>query len=105
MGLQVPLGVDYEIVVPSLGRGCRIAGQRGLAGYHTESGNDELRQGDQSGPRAYARVDTAECVDVPSRTGSERKQLAQAAERIWCVKEEVLGSTLVGPRLLGYFDR
>ena len=97
--------MDYEVPVPSLGRGCRAAGQRALAGDHTEFGNDDLRRGDQSGPRAYARVDTAECVGVPSRTVSERKELAQAAERIWCAEEEVLGATLVGPRLLGCLER
>ena len=58
MGLQIPLGVDYEVPVPGLGRARGAAGQRTLAGDCSESGDDDLRWGDQSGARAYARIDT-----------------------------------------------
>ncbi len=76
MGVQIPPGVDYEVPVPGLGRGRRAAGQRALAGDCSESGDDDLRWGHQSGPRAFARIDPAASVGVPSRTISEGKELA-----------------------------
>ena len=76
MGRQIPPGVDYEVAVPSLGRGRRAADQRALAGDCSESGDDDIRWGHQSGPRAFARIDPAASVGVPSRTISERKDFA-----------------------------
>ena len=72
----MPLGLDHEVPVSSLGRGLRAAGQRALVGVRSESGDDDLRWGHQSGPCAFARIDPAASVGVPSRTISEGEELA-----------------------------
>lgn len=97
--------MDYEVPVPSLGRGCRAADKRALAGDQSKYGDDDIRRSDQSGPRAHARVDTAECVGVASRTVSKSEELAQVAERICGIEEAVLGPVSVGTRLLGGIER
>src|ERR1035441_7122440 len=64
MGLQIPSGMDYEVSVRGAGRGCRAAGEGALTRDRAESGDDDLRRGDQSGSGAFADLDTAECVGV-----------------------------------------
>src|ERR1017187_10971186 len=73
-------GMDYEVSVRGAGRGCRAAGEGALTRDRAESGDDDLRRGDQSGSRAFADLDTAECVGVAGGTVSEGQEFAQAAE-------------------------
>src|ERR1017187_2176358 len=105
MGLQIPSGMDYEVSVRGAGRGCRAAGEGALTRDRAESGDDDLRRGDQSGSRAFADLDTAECVGVAGGTVSEGQEFAQAAERICGAEDAVLGPTSVGPGLLGCLER
>ena len=65
-----------NVPVPGFGRGRRAAGPRALAGDRSQSGDDDLRWGYQSRPRACARIDTAARVGVASRTIYEEKELA-----------------------------
>src|ERR1035438_7369629 len=51
-------GMDYEVSVRGAGRGCRAAGEGALTRDRAESGDDDLRRGDQSGSRAFADLDT-----------------------------------------------
>lgn len=106
MGLQVPLGVDDEISVPGIGRGCRAALPPGIAeGDCAKQGDGDLRGIDQPGPHSHADRDTTAVVGIASGAASEGEELAQAVIGVCEPAEAVLGSTFVGAGLLGCDER
>ena len=101
MGLQVPLGMDNEVSVSGAGGGCRRASAGAAARDSAQPGDADLRRGDQSGPCAHADRDTAAHIGVQGGAVSEGEELAPAVVRISGVEEAVLGSALMGSRVLG----
>ena len=90
----------YPVLVGDVG-----AGQRALAGDRSESGDDDLRWGDQSGPCACARVDTAAGVGVPSRTIPKGKSSHRLLSEFGAMRKRYWGPASLGTGLLGGVER
>ena len=101
LGLQIPSGVDDEISIP----GTRWRSRAEVPGATKRNCNQQrdadLCGVDQSRSRAYADRDSTAAICIQGGAVSEGQEFAPAVIGVQAIKEAVLGSALMGKRVLG----
>ena len=72
-----------------------------ITGDIAEQRDEDLCWVGESGSCPYVNRDTAKFVGIESGAISEGKEFSQTLNGIFCTKEAILGSALMGARLLG----
>jgi hypothetical protein len=101
LGLQIPSGVDDEIPIPGTRWRSRAKVPGVVKGNSNQQRNADLCGVDQSRSRAYADWDSATALGIKGGAVSKGKEFAPAVIGIQSIKEAVLGSALMGKRVLG----
>ena len=101
LGLQIPSGLDDEISIPGTRWRSRAKVSGVAKGNSNQQGNADLCGVDQSRSRAYADWDSATAFGIEGCAVSKGKEFASAAIGIQAIKEAVLGTALMGKRVLG----
>lgn len=105
MGLQISFGINHEVPVSGLGRGCAASNEGLAAGYSTEPGDDDLCRVCESESCAFADRDTAAHIGVASgailRGKSSHKLLSEFVslkKRYYCSLQADLSRSWVNGR-------
>ena len=101
LGLQIPSGVDDEVSIPGTRWRSRAKVPGVTKGNSNQQRNADLCGVDQSRSRAYADWDSATALGIKGGAISKGKEFASAAIGIQAIKEAVLGTALMGKRVLG----
>ena len=101
LGLQIPSGLDDEISIPGTRWRSRAKVSGVAKGNSNQQGDADLCGVDQSRSRAYADWDTTAAVCIQGGAVSEGQEFAPAVIGVQAIKEAVLGSALMGKRVLG----
>ena len=93
--------MDDEISIPGTRWRSRAKVPGVAKGNSNQQRNADLCRVDQSRSRAYADWDSATALGIKGGSVSKGKEFASDAIGIQAIKEAVLGSALMGKRLLG----
>ena len=105
LGLQIPPGMDNEVSVSSAERRGRPEMSGTAEGNSNQQRDADLCGVDQSRSRAYADRDSTAAVCIQGGAVPEGQELTPAVIGIQAIKEAVLGSALMGKRVLGSNER